>query len=191
MAGIVPSFIDSVKEAENRLSRVLNGHCDISVYHELDEELMAVLEAIDHEKFRQELWYSRDELDSRSKRKGFLCLIASLEGKAVAFDYGYDDEEDDTFYSDNTATLIEGKGVGTMLFVLEIIHSYEHGYKHTKLSTEEVDDKGRPLQRIWGRLGFETMSADPSKGVEMRLTHTPQAIRSLYDRYVSDKQPSD
>ncbi|UCH58005.1 MAG: hypothetical protein JSV18_03655, partial [Candidatus Bathyarchaeota archaeon] len=178
MAGIVPSFNDSVKEAENRLSRVLNGHCDVSVYHELDEELMAVLEAIDHEKFRQELWYSRDELDSRSRRKGFLCLIASLEGKAVAFDYGYDDEEDDAFYSDNTATLIEGKGVGTTLFVLEIIHSHEHGYKHTKLSTEEVDDKGRPLQRIWGRLGFETVSADPSKGVEMRLTHTPQAIRS-------------
>ncbi len=190
MTEIIPSFIESVKEAEKRLSRALNGYCEISVHHELGQELMAVIEAIDHEKFRQELWYSRDELESRSKRKGFLCLIASLEGKAVAFDYGYDDEEEGAFYSDNTATLIEGKGVGTTLFVLEMIHSYENGYKHTKLSTEEVDDKGRPLQRIWGRLGFETVSVDPSKGVKMRLTHTPQGMRSLYDRYISHTQPS-
>jgi len=190
MTEAIPSFIESVREAEKRLSRVLNGRCDISVHSELDEDLMGVLEAIDHEKFRRELWYSQEELDSRRKREGFLCLTASLEGKTIAFDYGYDDGEG-TFYSDNTATLIEGRGVGTTLFVLEMIHSYENGYRHTRLSTEEVDERGRPLQHIWGRLGFETVSADPSKGVEMMLTHTPQGIRSLYDRYVSDEQPSD
>jgi hypothetical protein len=191
MTEIIPSFIESVKEAENRLSRLLEGRCEIAAHHELAEDLVEAIEAIDHEKFRQELWYARDELDSRRKRKGFLCITASLEGRIIAFDYGYDDGGEGAFFSDNTATLIEGKGVGTTLFVLEIIHSYEHGYRYTKLSTEEVDDKGRPLQRIWGRLGFEVVSADPSKGVEMRLTHTPQGIRSIYDRYVSDKQPSD
>jgi len=190
MAETIPSFIESVSEAEDRLSRLLNGRCEISVHRELDEGLKAVIEAIDHEKFRQELRYSRDELDSRSERKGFLCIIASLDGRAIAFDYGYDDEKEGAFYSDNTATLIEGKGVGTTLFVLEIIHSYECGYRYTKLSTEEVDEKGRPLRRIWGRLGFETVSSDPLKGVEMRLIHTPQGMRSIYFRYVSDRQPS-
>ena len=190
MTEIIPSFTESLKEAENRLSRVLDGRCKITVHHELAEDLMGIIEAIDHEKFNQELWYSRDELDSRRKRKGFVCLTAILDGKTIAFDYGYEDEEEDTFYSDNTATLIEGKSLGLTLFALEIIHSYKLGYKHTKLSAEEVDAQGRNLPLIWGRLGFETVSAGPSRGVEMRLTHTPQAIRSIYDNYISDKPTS-
>jgi len=187
---IIPPFIDSVKKAENRLSRVLNGRCKIAVHNEIDEDLMGIIEAIDHEKFSQKLWYNRDELDSRRKMKGFLCLTAILEGKTIAFDYGYEDEEEDTFYSDNTATLIEGKSVGLTLFALEIIHSYKLGYRRTKLFTEEVDDEGRILPLIWSRLGFEKVSVDPSKGVEMRLTHTPQSIRTIYDKYVSDKPAS-
>ncbi len=187
MTETIPPFAESVKEAESRLSRLLNGRCKILVHHELDVGLMTDIETIDHEKFRRELWYDRDELDSRRQRRGFLCLIARLDGRAVAFDYGYDDEEEGTFFSDTTATLIEGKSVGSTLFALEILHSYENGYEYTKLTTEEVDEEGRPLTRIWGRLGFEIVSSDPSEGVEMRLKHTPQGIRSLYDRYISDK----
>ncbi|HUS78949.1 MAG TPA: hypothetical protein VM050_09870 [Patescibacteria group bacterium] len=191
MADTTPSFLESVREAEKRLSRVLNGRCEIAVHHGLDENLMKVVQTIDHEKFRQELWYSRDEFDSRRKKRGFLCLVASLDGRAIAFDYGYEDEEEGTYYSDTTATLIEGKRVGSTLFSLEIIHSYQQGYRYTKLSTEEVDEKGRPLTLIWGRLGFRTVSKDSSEGVEMRLTHTPQRIRSLYENYISDNQPSE
>lgn len=190
MTEIIPPFTESVKEAENRLSRILNGRCKIAVHRELAEDLMGIIEAIDHEKFNPELWYNRDELDSRRKRKRFLCLTAILDGKTIAFDYGYEDEEEDTFYSDNTATLIEGKGVGLTLFALEILNSYKLGYKYTKLSAEEVDAQGRNLPLIWGRLGFETVSVNPSKGVEMRLTHTPQALRSIYDNYISDKPTS-
>jgi hypothetical protein len=187
---IIPPFAESVKEAENRLSQILNGHCKIAVHHKLAEDLMGIIEAIDHEKFSRELWYSRDELDSRMKKKGFLCLTAILDGKTIAFDYGYEDDEEDTFFSDNTATLVEGKGVGLTLFALEIIHSHKLGYKYTKLSAEEVDAQGRNLPLIWGRLGFKTVSAHPSKGVEMKLTHTPQAIRSIFDNYISDKSTS-
>ena len=188
MTQTIPSFPELLKEAERRLSRVLEGNCVISVHRDLDENLKAVIQAIDHEKFRQELRYSRDELDTRTRRKGFLCLLASLDGRAVAFDYGYEDEEEYTFYSDTTATLIEGKRVGSTLFALEILHSYHHGYKRTKQSTEELDEKGRPLTQIWGRLGFETVSIEPSGNVEMVLTYTPQRMRSLIERYVSDKQ---
>lgn len=184
----IPPFPDLVREAEKRLSRVLEGSCVISVHRELDENLKTVIQTIDHEKFRQALWYSRDELDTRTKKKGFLCLLASLDGRAVAFDYGYEDQEESTFYSDTTATLIEGKRVGSTLFALEILHSYQQGYKKTKQSTEELDEKGRPLTQIWGRLGFETVSSDPSGNVEMVLTYTPQRMRSLYERYISEKQ---
>jgi len=188
MTQTIPSFLELVKEAERRLSRLLDGDCVISVHHELDDSLKAVIQTIDHEKFRQELWYSRDELDTRTRRKGFLCLMASLDGRAVAFDYGYEDEEEGTFYSDTTATLIEGKGVGSTLFALEILHSHHQGYARTKQSTEEFDEKGRPLTHIWGRLGFETVSSDPSGNIEMVLKYTPQDMRSLYERYISDKQ---
>jgi hypothetical protein len=188
MIQTIPSFPNLVREAEKKLSRVLEGNCVISVHRELDENLKTVIQTIDHEKFRQELQYSRDELDTRTSRKGFLCLLASLDGKAVAIDYGYEDEEEDTFYSDTTATLIEGKRLGSTLFALEILYSYHYGYKRTKQSTEELDEKGRPLTQIWGRLGFETVSIEPSGNVEMVLTYTPQRMRSLYERYISDKQ---
>lgn len=186
MTETAPSFSESLEEAERRLSRLLEGRCEISVYRELDAVLMTDIEAIDHDKFRRELWYDRDELDERKGRKGFLCLIARLDGRAVAFDYGYEGDEGGTFFSDTTATLIEGKGVGSTLFALEIIHSYENGYERTKLTTEEVDEVGRPLTRIWGRLGFEAVSSDASGNVEMVLRHSPEGIRYLYDRYISD-----
>jgi hypothetical protein len=188
MKQTIPPFSELVREAEKRLSRVLEGRCVISVHNELDEELKTAIQAIDHEKFRQELQYSRDELDTRTRKRGFLCLLASLDGRAVAFDYGYEDEEEDTFFSDTTATLIEGKRVGSTLFALEILHSYLRGYRRTKQTTEELDEKGRPLTRIWGRLGFETVSSDASGNVEMILVYTPQRMRSLYERYVSDER---
>jgi hypothetical protein len=188
MTQTIPPFPELVREAERRLSRILEGRCVISIHRELDETLKTAIQTIDHEKFREELWYSRDELDTRTKKKGFLCLLASLDGRAVAFDYGYEGEEEGTFYSDTTATLIEGKRVGSTLFALEILHSYHQGYKRTKQSTEELDEKGRPLTQIWGRLGFEVVSSDPSGNVEMVLTYTPQRMRYLYERYTSDKR---
>ena len=183
----IPSFLDSVKLAEGKLSKALDGNCVISVQYTLDENLKTIIQSIDEKKFREELQYSLDELDSRSKKKGFLCLIASLDGKAIAFDYGYEDIEEDTFYSDNTATLIEGKRVGSTLFVLEIIHSYHRGYKRTKHSTEEVDDKGRPLTLIWTKLGFEKVSSDSSGNVEMMLIHTSESIHYLLEKYISNR----
>ena len=119
MTETVPSFTESLKEAECRLSRLLEGRCEISIHHELDSGLIADIETIDHEKFRRELWYDRDELDERKEKRGFLCLIARLDGRAVAFDYGYEADEEGAFFSDTTATRIEGKGVGSTLFALE------------------------------------------------------------------------
>jgi len=183
MTQTIPPFPELVIEAEKRLSRLLGGRCVISLHRELDDNLRTVIQAIDHEKFRQELWYSSDELDTRTRKTGFLCLLASLDGRAVAFNYGYEDEAEDTFFSDTTATLIEGKRVGSTLFALEILHSYHRGQ-----TTEELDEKGRPLTRIWGRLGFETVSSDASGSVEMVLVYTPQRMRMLYEKYIRDEQ---
>lgn len=122
------SFIKAVEEAEKRLSRVLNSRCRINVHNDLDEELMKTIQDIEKEKFSEDLRYMREDLILRKGKKGFICLTLEVEGKSIAFDMGYEDEEG-IFFSDDTATLIEGKGIGRTLFALEILYSHELGYK--------------------------------------------------------------
>ncbi|MBS7619967.1 hypothetical protein KEJ21_04895 [Candidatus Bathyarchaeota archaeon] len=51
--------------------------------------------------------------------------------------------------------------------------------------TEEIDSEKRPLKQIWSKMGFEVVSDDLGKGLEMRLNHTPQNIESIYLKYIS------
>lgn len=181
---VSPSFIKAVEEAEKRLSRVLNSRCRINVHNDLDEELMKTIQDIEKEKFSEDLRYMREDLILRKRKKGFICLTLEVEGKSIAFDMGYEDEGG-IFFSDDTATLIEGKGIGRTLFALEILYSHELGYKQTKLFTEEMDSEGRPLKDIWGKMGFEVVSKDLNGNLEMRLNHTRQNIELIYLKYIS------
>jgi hypothetical protein len=184
----IPTFDKALREAEEMLSRSLNGVFEITVHRDLDEKTIETVRSIDNEKFREELHYSHDELTERAKVKGFFCVIAHLDGKPIGFDFGYQDHHDNVFFSDDTATLIEGKRVGTVLFALEIIHSFYEGYAETKLSTEEFDDVGRPLVQIWGRMGFEVSSKEPDGNVEMILELCESKVRRIYDKYIKTKK---
>jgi hypothetical protein len=186
--GDLPTFDKALGEAEEMLSRSLNGVCEIRVHRDLDEKTIETVRSIDNEKFREELHYSRDELTERAKVKGFFCVIAHLDGKPIGFDFGYQDCHDNVFFSDDTATLIEGKRVGTVLFALEIIHSYYQGYTETKLSTEEYDEVGRPLVQIWGRMGFEVSIKKPDGNVEMMLELSESNVRRIYEKYIKPKK---
>lgn len=181
----IPSFEDALKMAEAKLSRSMDGECVITVHHGLDDELKRIIMDIDHEKFREELQYDSDEIDSRAVSKGFLLLLLHLDGRPVGFDYGYDDDEEGAFFSDSSATLIERKGVGSTLFALELIHCYRRGYKTSKLVTEEYDEQGRPLREIWGKFGFTVAEVGPRSGIVMRLTLTPEAVAYVYRRYIA------
>ncbi|MBN2335734.1 hypothetical protein JXL21_09250 [Candidatus Bathyarchaeota archaeon] len=180
----IPSFEEALNRAEDKMSRSLGGVCRITVHNSLDEELKRLVMAIDHEKFRRELWYDRDEIEKRVASKGFLLLLLHLEGKPVGFDYGYDDDEKGAFFSDSSASLIERRGVGSTLFALEIIYCYERGYRATKLTTEEYDEQGRPLMEIWGKFGFTRSDVDKANGIEMRLELTHDAVAKIYHRYI-------
>jgi hypothetical protein len=186
MTGL-PSFEEALKRAESNLSRSLDGHVRITVHYRLDNALRQTIQTIDHEKFREELQYSQDEIEERAATKGFLCIIAYLDNQPVAFDYGYGDEEEGAFFSDSSASLIERKGLGTTLFALEIIHDYEQGYRLIKLMTEEMDEQGRALSSLWGRFGFKPVSFDPVKGIEMHMALTPEAVADIYDRYIESR----
>ena len=180
----IPSFMDALKMAEDKLSRSMGGECVITVHRSLDDELKRVIMEIDHQKFREELRYDGAEIDERINTGGFLLLLLRLDGRPVGFDYGYDDEEG-TFFSDSSATLIERKGVGSILTALELIYCFWRGYRTSKLVTEERDEQGRPLREIWGKFGFTVAEVDPGTGIEMRLTLTPEAVAKVYRRYIA------
>ena len=181
----LPSFKVALKRAESNLSQSLEGQVRITVHYEQDNELRQTIQTIDHEKFREELQYSQEEIMERATTKGFVCFMAHLDGRPVAFDYGY--EEEGAFFSDSSASLIEGKGLGTALFALEIIHDYERGYRLIKLVTEEVDEQGRSLRGLWERFGFKAIHFDPVKGIEMSMALTPEAVATIYDRYIRSR----
>lgn len=69
---------------------------------------------------------------------GFFCLLVYLDNEVVAYDFGYD-VGDGIFFSDSTATLIEKKGIGTILAVLEQVYLYENEYQQVRFKTEELD----------------------------------------------------
>ena len=184
MPGGVPSFEDAVESAQRKLSLALEGPCEISLHVGLDEGLIGAIEAIERERFREELRYGSDELASRGRMEGFVCLLVRLDGEPIAYDFGYNDEEEGAFFSDSSATLIERKGIGSTLTALEAVYCHCSGYGAVKMTTEEEDEAGRLLRSFWERLGFRTVSSDPAEGVEMRLELTPQAVRGIYDKYI-------
>lgn len=178
------SFEETRRKAEARLSGALGGASSIIVYHKFTKDLFRAVEEIESRRFRQELRYTREDLSSRSRKEGFTCLMVYLDGKAVAFDFGYDDAEEGAFFSDSAATLIERRGIGATLTALEALYCFEAGHRSVKMITEEEDESGRRLREYWERLGFRVTGVDPSAGVEMRLDLGPEVDRDLCERYV-------
>jgi hypothetical protein len=190
MPVVVPSFIDTVRTAERKLSSVLGGTCNVDVRHCLDVELLEIVKTIDDERFREELRYNRDELTARAGRPGFTCFIVTLDGKPIAYDFGYDDEDQAVFYSDSSASLIERKGVGSTLSAVEALYCYRQEYKWIKLSTEERDERGRALRAFWERFGFKVVSVDENDNIVMRMRLTAKTVRDLHNRYLADGDSS-
>jgi hypothetical protein len=181
----VPIFGGAKRSAEARLSRALGGSCTVEVSHTFDEALRDTVLAIDDERFREELRYTREELEERVRRPGFTCFLLVLEGRPIAYDYGYDDDEQGVFYSDSAATLIERRGVGSTLSALEAAYCYGHGYVRVKLSTEERDEVGRALRQYWERFGFRVVSVDEDDNIVMMMELNPETVAGLHDRYIA------
>lgn len=179
----IPEYEELRKTAEEKLNKSLNRECDVELVKGYDEETLRIIMDIDHEKFREELRYNRKEIKERMKNPGFLCFLIYVDRKPIAFEYGYNVDEG-VYFSDSQATLIEGKGIGTTQFALEILYLYHKGYTKIKLNTEELDEQGRALQRFWERMGFVKLSEDKDGNVEMELELTPDAARYQYERYI-------
>jgi hypothetical protein len=182
----VPEFDELERMAEEKLSIRLDGKCSIKLVKGYDEQVKSIIYDIDHAKFREELRYDVSEIEARMNKPGFLCVLVYLNGEPIAFEYGYD-VSDGIYFSDSQATLIEGKGVGTTQFALEILYLYQYGYKEVRLSTEELDDQGRPLRSFWERMGFKNLGEDKNGNVDMMLELTPEAAAYQYERYIKPR----
>ncbi|MCJ7731569.1 hypothetical protein MUP51_04575, partial [Candidatus Bathyarchaeota archaeon] len=104
------------------------------------------------------------------------------DDEPIAFEYGYDVSEG-VYFSDSQATLIEGKGVGTTQFALEILYLYQKGYTCVRLSTEEKDEMERALRSFWEHMGFVKLREDGGN-VDMELVLSPEAALRQYRKYI-------
>ena len=178
-----PFFEDALRRAVERAEEKLERPVRVTVFTHLEERMMAKLEAIDQEKFRQELWYTHDELAEKTRKKDFMCITLSVEGDPAAFIFGYDYDGDPTaYFLDELATLIEGKGLGKILITLALIYCFELDYRSVILYTEETDQIGRHLQEFYEHVGFKYVTTDPALGVVMRYNLEEKTLAALYRR---------
>ena len=122
---------------------------------------------------------------------------ASLPPGMIVVDFGSTKKEiclcaqnflaEGVYFSDSQATLIEGKGVGTTQFALEILYLFHNNYKKIKLTTEEVDDEGRELRIFWERMGFVKLGEDEKGSVDMEIELTLDAAQYQYERYIKPR----
>jgi len=178
-----PLFEDALRRAVERAEEKLEQDCTITVHTHLSDRLIAQLEAIDHEKFRRELWYTDDDFIEKTRQKDFVCLVLSVNYEPAAFLFGYDYKDDPKgFFLDEVATHIEGKGLGKILITLLFMYCYELGYDSVVLYTEDLDQEGRPLREFYEHIGFGIAATDPTLGVVMRYNIEETALKALYKR---------
>ena len=188
MEDLVPFLEDALTASEERLKGALGIDCRIDIRVHMSEELAGVVERIDHERFRLELQYTLEELRYRASMGGFALFILTCGGEPTAFLYGYTDEKDGTkFFIDSVATIIESKGIGSILVTLALVYCYEAGYGSAGLYTEEVDERGRRLVKFYEDLGFQIVEEDPDRGVVMSSGLEPDKLRSACMRYIGMK----
>jgi len=179
---VVPlySFEDALKSAEIKLTKVLSKCCRILVKRRLDEDSIKEIQTIENKTFRHELRYTVEELISRGQEEDFLLLLVLYENHPIAFLHGYNDpSEESAFFLDTVATVLEGRGIGSLLVTLTLLYGFEKGYKSVTLRTEEEDEKGRKLKRFYENLGFEVFPCNPSEGIAMRRKLNLQDIQAV------------
>lgn len=170
---------DRVKIAESILGSKLGVDIKIEFYKFLDSELVESLVEIDHEKFRPELWYSQEDFLSRMNYNNFICIVAYISETPIAFIFGYDDEPT-TYYIDEVASRIEGKGLGSALIILFLLYCIKFGYRFVSLYTEEQDEKNRKLRGFYEHLGFNYVHTDPKLGDLMRFELSENTLSRMY-----------
>jgi hypothetical protein len=190
---VLPKFQDVIAKVEAKLSVSLNGVCQITVYHSLTLDIFQKLIQIDEMQFRKELQYTKDTLTEACNSPGFTCVIIRLDGKIIAYEIGHkDNSEMDSYYSESLVTLIERKGIGALVTVIEFFYCYENGYKFIICQTEELDQSGRRLRKYWEKFGYSVYKIvecerfeNTRARLDMKAELTPELIITQYNNYLA------
>ncbi|KON30958.1 hypothetical protein AC482_02380 [miscellaneous Crenarchaeota group-15 archaeon DG-45] len=182
---MVALFENALRAAEERLSGALGEQCRVRIALDIDEGLLEAIQQIEREMFRPELRYTAEELEARRREGGFVLFQVVRGGRVIAFLFGYTESTDTPiFFLDTVATLVEGKGLGSMLVSLALLYCYDTGYGSVELFTEEEDEKGRRLADFYGNFGFSVVYRDPAKGIRLRNLLDPEVLRDIYREYI-------
>jgi GNAT superfamily N-acetyltransferase len=120
-------ILEGLRKAEAYLSERLGRPVELRICTVLDEAALGVFESVDHWAFKEEFWYSRDEIALKSLRRGFIAFTVHVEGELAGMLYGYE-LDPLTFFLDEVVALSEGKGIGGSLVKLLIQYCREKGY---------------------------------------------------------------
>ena len=179
---MTPTFPEALRAAEEKLSRSLGRPVRVAIHRRATPELIDAIESIDRAMFREELRYTRKEIEADATKSDYTAITAETDA-VMAVSYGYADEGG--YMLDTLATRVEGKGVGPALATLTVIYAAERGYRVLTLYTEEEDERGRRLREWYGRsLGFRYLRTETGKGDVMALELTPGVVDGLFSRYI-------
>jgi GNAT superfamily N-acetyltransferase len=179
-----PTLSEAIKATQHRLREKLGAGCTIETHTTLTEDLLRTVLFVDSQKFRSELWYKHEEVLTHGLHKGFILILAHCGDKPIGLAYGYDKHENG-YFLDTLASMVEGKGIGTILATLVLIHALERGCNHVNLYTEERDEKGHMLRKFYEHIGFRYLGTEEGKGDVMYIQLDPDRVNALYTRHIA------
>ncbi|MFX1519884.1 MAG: hypothetical protein ACFFCD_08180 [Promethearchaeota archaeon] len=164
------------------LERRFGNHFRITIETTLDLLKMSAIQLIDTKNFRKELRYSVEEFIERTKQPDFYCLLIYNQALLVAFLFGYRDESlDDAFYLDTIASILQRKGIGTLLLHCALVICYLMDFRCMTLRTELTDEKGQHPFEFFKKNGFYQFECPPEEGIAMKKELTDYEIVTYLD----------
>ena len=183
-----PTLAEAMQVIQRRLEETLGHGCTIEIHRDLTSDLLKTILFVDSQKFREELQYEQEEVLTHGSLTGFILLLAHCNDRPIGLAYGYNDAEKG-FFLDTLASIVESKGIGSVLATLILVHALETGRSHVTLYTEERDEKGRQLRRYYERIGFKYLGTEEGKGDVMRMQLDPDKVAALYRKHII-RQPT-
>ena len=179
-----PTFAEAIQRTQRRLEETLGQGCAIDIYHALAPELVKTILYVDSQKFREELQYKQEEVLIHGSLRGFILILVHCGDESLGLAYGYDEGENG-FFLDTLASIVEGKGIGSILATLIVIHALETNHSNVTLYTEERDEKGRRLRRFYEQIGFKYLGSKEGKGDVMHMQLDQDKIATLYTKHIA------
>jgi GNAT superfamily N-acetyltransferase len=178
-----PTFAEAMQRTQRRLEETLSQGCTIDTHLALTPDLIKTILYVDSQKFREELQYKHEEVLFHGSLRGFILLLAHCGDMPLGLAYGYDEGENG-FFLDTLASMVESKGIGSILATLMIIYALETNHNYVTLYTEERDEKGRKLRRFYEQIGFKFLGSEERKGDVMHMQLDQEKIATLYTKHI-------